>query len=501
MRKYQFSKFKFMIIFLVFIIAPAQILAQSGVCPDIVAAALDSAEEHCLNTGRNTLCYGNLLGEATPQEGVESFRFEQVGDVVSLNDLATLTLAPMDTDNGTWGVALMQLQANLPDTIPGQNVTFLIFGDVSLENATETGIVLETTIATRGRLRSTPNSDDNQNVIGAIDPNTPVVAYGRDESGRWVRIRHDLGGAWISTDILSNRSNVPDLPVVDVDAPPPPTPMQAFYFQTGVGDKPCAEAPDSGMLIQTPKGARGVTFTANGVEIGLGSSAYLRFGEGELKMSVVEGAGYVTAMGVTQPVPEGTFVTVPMSEDGREPIAPPNYPVPYNFQAMSVLPVARDFFETQIIVPTLPEEDIPPAIEAIVGGQPALSGIYNATVDKVESEGNGECEDTTGTSRLIRLEFIEGGIRVNGIEPLEVFIPQVTDGVYEFTTTTPEGPYRADDGRQFLLDETVRVTIMVKSLNTVEIIDVRDSTVNFVSTNEVIDEVCTTYIRGAWYTP
>lgn len=499
MQKYQFSKIMF--VFLVFIIAPAQILAQSGVCPDIVAAALDSAEEYCLNTGRNTLCYGNLSGEATPQDGVESFQFEQVGDVVSLNDLAMLELAPMDTDNGTWGVALMQLQANLPDTIPGQNVTFLIFGDVSLENATETGAVLETTIGTRGRLRSAPNSDNNQNVIGAIDPTTPVVAYGRDESGRWVRIRYDMGGAWISTDILSNRSNVPDLPVVDVDAPPPPTPMQAFYFKTGVGDKPCVEAPDSGMLIQTPEGSRGVTFTANGVEIGLGSSAYLRFGEGELKMSVVEGTGYVTAMGVTQPVPEGTFATIPMSEDGREPIAPPNYPVPYNFQAMSVLPVARDFFQTQIIVPTLPEEEIPPAIEALVGGQPALSGVYNTVVDKVESEAEGECEDSTGDTRLVRLEFIEGGIRANGIAPLEVFIPEVSEGVYEFTITTPAGPYRANDNRQFTLDETVRVTIMVTSLNTLEIIHVRDTTMNFVSSDEAIAEVCTSYIRGAWYTP
>ena len=29
----------------------------------------------------------------------------------------------------------MQLQANLPDTLPGQNVTFLLFGNVEIENA------------------------------------------------------------------------------------------------------------------------------------------------------------------------------------------------------------------------------------------------------------------------------------------------------------------------------------------------------------------------------
>ena len=30
--------------------------------------------------------------------------------------------------------------------------------------------------------------------------------------------------------------------------------MQAFYFRSGIGDAPCAEAPNSGILIQTPEG-------------------------------------------------------------------------------------------------------------------------------------------------------------------------------------------------------------------------------------------------------
>lgn len=498
MNKYHFTKV--LIVLLVLIIAPIQLSSQSGVCPDIVAAALNSAETHCLNTGRNTLCYGNLSAEATPQTGVTNFRFEQVGDVVSLTDLDTLKLDPMDIDAGTWGVALMQLQANLPDTIPGQNVTFLIFGDVSLENATQTGMLLETTTRMRGQMRATPAEDDD-NIIGTIDANTPVVAYGRDESGRWVRIRQDWTGAWVAVDLLRDRRDVSNLPVVEVDAPPPPTPMQAFYFQTGIGDRPCAEAPDSGMLIQTPKGVRGVTFTANGVVISLGSSAYLRLGNRELKMSVVEGVGYMTAFDVTQPVPAGTFVTVPMSEDGREPIAPPNYPIPYNFEAMSVLPIARDFFETQVIVPTLPEDQIPAAIEAIFAGKPALSGIYNTVVDKVEAEEGSECFDTPGDSAFAQFEFLDDGIRVVGIETSDMVIPKVGDGVYEFSITQVLGEYRDYEDRTYTLSESVRVTIMVKSHNTLEIIVVNDSTTSYVDSDEVTRNGCTTYISATWYAP
>jgi hypothetical protein len=499
MKKFHFTKM--ILACLAFVLAPAQLLAQSGACPDIVAAALDSAEEYCLDKGRNTLCYGNFLGEASPVDGADEFNFNEVGDVVSLNDLSTLTLAPMDVDNGTWGVALMQMQANLPDTLPGQNVTFLIFGDVALENATDGGEVLETTITTRGRVRSEPNSDNAQNVVGAIDANTVVVAYGRDESGDWARIRYDFGGAWVAAEVLRDRSMVIDLPIVDVDAAPPPTPMQSFYFTTGIGDKPCAEAPDSGLLIQTPEGARGVTFTANGVEISLGSSAYLRFGEGELKMSVVEGMGYITAEGVTQPVPEGTFATVPMDETGRAPIAPPNFPVPYNFQAMSVLPVARAFFETNIIVPTLPAEEIPPAIEALVGGAPALSGIYDTVVTKIEADDDITCSIAEGDSQHAQLEFLDGGIRARGLFPLEVFIPEGEDDSYVISTTSPEGPYRDEDNRQFILDETITLTVMVQSLNTLEFILVTDSTINYVDSEETKEEFCTAYITATWYAP
>ena len=41
---------------------------------------------------------------------------------------------PLNRQTGTWGLSLLKLQANLPDTNPGQNVTFLVFGDTSVDN-------------------------------------------------------------------------------------------------------------------------------------------------------------------------------------------------------------------------------------------------------------------------------------------------------------------------------------------------------------------------------
>jgi hypothetical protein len=39
----------------------------------------------------------------------------------------------MDPQVDEWGMVLMRVQANLPDTLPGQNVLFLLFGDVELD--------------------------------------------------------------------------------------------------------------------------------------------------------------------------------------------------------------------------------------------------------------------------------------------------------------------------------------------------------------------------------
>ncbi|MFN8372502.1 MAG: hypothetical protein U0694_06460 [Anaerolineae bacterium] len=51
------------------------------------------------------------------------------------------------------------------------------------------------------------------------------------------------------------------------------------------------EAPDSGILIQTPQGAGTINLVVNEVEITLGSTAYMTAGDGEMTVSLIEGAG------------------------------------------------------------------------------------------------------------------------------------------------------------------------------------------------------------------
>ena len=107
-------------------------LAQVETCPVLVQEALTAAETLCSPTERNEACYGNV--QIDVELNNTALPFANQGDIIPLSAIETLKLAGLNTDDGTWGVALLRVQANIPDSIPGQNVTFLLFGESEMEN-------------------------------------------------------------------------------------------------------------------------------------------------------------------------------------------------------------------------------------------------------------------------------------------------------------------------------------------------------------------------------
>ena len=115
------------------IAAAAPGIAQEASCPALVRQALDAVAQVCSDLGRNSVCYGNTLIEATFDDTAD-VRFEKPADYADIAALRTLRTFPLDETLGLWGVAVMNLQANLPDTLPGQGVKFLLYGDAVIEN-------------------------------------------------------------------------------------------------------------------------------------------------------------------------------------------------------------------------------------------------------------------------------------------------------------------------------------------------------------------------------
>ncbi|MBC7870515.1 MAG: hypothetical protein H7Y09_06720, partial [Chitinophagaceae bacterium] len=341
-------------------IVPMVLSAQDNGCPALVNTALEAADAICESAGRNQVCYGNVSINATPRPDADNFSFETAGDIVDVASLQSLALSGMNVADNAWGVAIMKVQANLPDTMPGQNVTFVLFGDVEIENAAQDLPTVTLTANAFVNLMETPAADGA--MLSGLDAGATIVADAQLADGSWLRVRLPEGGiGWLeATQVTSDG----DLATLVVGEPGEPVfgPMQAFYFRSGISDSACAEAPESGIMIQTPEGAGRVTVNVNGIDLNLGSTAYIRTRpENQIGLSLIEGSGIAEVDGFVQYIPSGAWITVPTDEDGIAD-GPPNPPQPYNNDKMATLPV--ELLDREVEVPpSLTEDEIAAALE------------------------------------------------------------------------------------------------------------------------------------------
>ncbi len=373
-----------------------------GVCTAMVHDALQAANAACAGTGRNQVCYGNILGQAIPADGVTDLRFDTVGDVAPVHQIKALSLSPLDETANQWGVALMQLQANLPDTLPGQNVTFLLFGDVAVEDAVGDQARVSAVSLRAANVRQRPSL--NAEVLGAVPLGTSVEATGKHVNGAgevWLRIKfdgHRLRTGWaygnlfdIAFDLLPDVA--PDSLVLN--------PMQAFYFRTGIGRATCAEAPTSGVVVQTPEGAGLVNFSVNGVNVTLGSTAVISGDSQHISIALLEGTGIVEHGGVTRRLVPGSQSTIAV-EAGSGPTTPaiPTMPEPIRREKFAIIEDVLTLAPREVDVPE-PATDI-----AIIGANPigGPGGIIRIDIQTPTCPPNSDpaqcaCNDVDGDGR------------------------------------------------------------------------------------------------------
>ncbi|MEP7293132.1 MAG: hypothetical protein ABI835_15220 [Chloroflexota bacterium] len=102
-------------------------------CSSFVTQALGQLSNNCGDLSRNSACYGYNNVVATFFDTLSPASFLQPNDRVELANLQTITTSPLNVETGQWGIAVVKAQADLPDALPGQAVTFLLLGDVQLQ--------------------------------------------------------------------------------------------------------------------------------------------------------------------------------------------------------------------------------------------------------------------------------------------------------------------------------------------------------------------------------
>ncbi|MBN2470040.1 MAG: hypothetical protein JXN59_04875 [Anaerolineae bacterium] len=367
---------------------------EDSSCPQIVTLALEATNQSCDQLGSNEACYGHVQIEALPRLGVSSFAFEQEGDVASLHDIQTFRLSSMEPETGTWGVALINVMAYLQYAAP-EDVTYLLFGDVELENAAALLTTIEVQVRPGYYANARINPYPNAGVLAVLPPGETVLARARNEDSTWllVELPESRRLGWVFADVLTTEFAVDTLIIAD-GASTFYGPMQAFSMQTGANDAPCPESPESGLLIQTPEGVAEVTLMVNEITIDMQATAFLQAQPNEdFSIMVVDGWAEVEVNGQRQPVFAGSRVTVALDETGA-PSGPPSPPEPYEMASLQSLPVNNLNTPVEVSAP-LSEETI---ASQLTQWESTQAAIYGPTTQTASSAGSSTTGSTTGSS-------------------------------------------------------------------------------------------------------
>ena len=319
-----------------FICTSITLVAAQMDCPAFVRTVLETVASACENIEGNQLCYGHPALTLVPRENAADFTFEQSGDRVSLADVQSLQLGAFNLSDETWGAALMKLQPNL--STPEQNVTFVLFGDVVIENTGDAVFINARVNAPNPiNVRSDPTTQGA--IVAVLDSGTSVTLNGRNATGDWVRVLLDEGATgWVAASLLQSDTDISTLNVAD-DATEAYAPMQSFTLQTGNATADCAEVPASGVLLQTSMDTEAIPLQVNAVDIELSGTAFLQATAGNrMFIHVLHGSARVTAQDSSVIVPAGAVDFVDIGADLLASDAPAR-PVPYSLEMLQTLPL------------------------------------------------------------------------------------------------------------------------------------------------------------------
>lgn len=285
---------------------------QDAACPALVETALAELGNNCVGMDRNSACYGYNHVNATFTREMEEGFFSRPADRAALIDLQTINTVPLNVALQQWGVALLNVQANVPNTLPGQAVTFILLGDATLENAVAPEQVPAPIIPVNVRaggginVRSAPSR--SANLLGSVPAGTILPADGFSRDKAWLRVLYEDAPGWVSSEVVIPESDLSGLPVITSDLL---SPMQAFYFRTGIGKPECTDAPPSSLVIQSPQRVT-VNLTVNGADIAIGSTVVLNT-EDKMHLSVVDGMAKV---GDNLVIPRGFTAEIGLDDTG-----------------------------------------------------------------------------------------------------------------------------------------------------------------------------------------
>ena len=262
---------RFLIPLLIYFIAGAvSTWSQDLSCSATVEKAFAALGENCADLQRNSLCYGNPQVHATFAAEDYAADFATPAARASIVGLSSLTTGALDTEQSHWGVSVMNLGANLPQTYDGPGIIVMLAGAAEAVNEVEPARVMEiqTPLSTAALEETTrfKNPGVIPAALGSVAEDEVLLVDAYDKTGQWLRVVTDGTISWIESDKVARLQTMDSLPRLALGET---FAMRAFSLTTGT-DYPDCDKAEPMVAIQTPEDLE-FSLTVNGVDIHIGS--------------------------------------------------------------------------------------------------------------------------------------------------------------------------------------------------------------------------------------
>ena len=327
--------------------------AQDESCPARQNEAQANILAHCAEQEAGTLCLGHPTVSAVWRANTAAAPFLHPGDTSSIVDIDWLSVS---SEAETWGTARAVFSAYPGDGLETTPSALLAIGNVALflpelPTRPATGVRVKVSAAQGAYLREAP--DTEARAIAPISASSDLMAVGRSADRQWFfgYAAPELRG-WISREVVTDPSSqLPEM-AIDVASPPLWLPGQTFDFRSGIDDAPCDGAPESGILLQTPKFVSPRHFEINGARVSIGGTVWLQAQvSAGMQIHALDGAVRVSVREQAVNLTGGRYTTVPLEREedgGMRAAGPPAEPAAYDYHALVRLPVQLLLYESRV---------------------------------------------------------------------------------------------------------------------------------------------------------
>lgn len=343
-------------LFLFLLLSVSTVFAQVA-CPADVLLGFARSAAACARAPVWSMCYGSGSTSAEAHAGREVV-WDKTGQFEPIEDVRRVT-----ADSQTaWSTVLWTMPGDLPLSRQ-RGITALLYGTASVQDRLPPLPTQRVQARAALVIRRTPEIKGE--IIAEYPVGREVVANGRTLDNDWLRVlvpdTAEVG--WVSASLVKGEG-FEALAAVTVETPVE-QPYQNITLSTVAGDAPCAAAPDSGLLLQSPDARTRVALTVNDQTVELAGTALLQSGDGVgVFVAVLDGyalvqQAYVPAGAqIARPV-QTAAEPIPQASLGAYSASLPLAQLPSRFPAAS--PLTAETLEAAVVVFNTLPTPTPPA--------------------------------------------------------------------------------------------------------------------------------------------